>query len=86
MCRCSKRLEFDGALWCASDGVIDIHALLSGYLKAPPAGARRFAITAGLRAVRVTVRAWISRWITETESVKVKVLVNASGAWANVDC
>ena len=30
MCRCSKQAEFDGAVWCASDGIVDIHALLSG--------------------------------------------------------
>ena len=25
-----KEAEFDGAVWCATDGIIDIHALLSG--------------------------------------------------------
>ena len=34
MCPVLKEAEFDGAVWCASDGIIDIHALLSGYLKA----------------------------------------------------
>src|SRR5574341_493512 len=29
-----QQAEFDGAAWCGSDGVLDIHALLSGYLKA----------------------------------------------------
>src|SRR3970040_360394 len=29
-----KEAEFEGAVWCGSDGVVDIHALLSGYLKA----------------------------------------------------
>ena len=28
-----EKAHFDGALWCATDGVIDIHGLLLGYLK-----------------------------------------------------
>jgi glycine/D-amino acid oxidase-like deaminating enzyme len=32
-----KEAEFEGAVWCDTDGIIDIHALLSGYLKAATA-------------------------------------------------
>src|SRR5574342_173071 len=36
-----RETEFNGAVWCGSDGVVDIHALLSGYLKAATHGGAR---------------------------------------------
>jgi D-arginine dehydrogenase len=75
--------DFDGAVWCASDGIIDIHALLSGYLK-----------TAASRGVRIrydcrveTIRAVNGRGfevVTNHETSRANAIVNASGAWANV--
>ena len=32
-----KGADFDGGVWCPTDGVVDIHALLTGYLKAAQA-------------------------------------------------
>src|SRR5215470_17535096 len=46
-----KDAEFDGAVWCATDGVIDIHALLSGYLKAATANGARIRYDAKVQAI-----------------------------------
>ncbi|MBM2803328.1 MAG: FAD-binding oxidoreductase [Deltaproteobacteria bacterium] len=77
-----KQAEFDGALWCGTDGIVDIHALLSGYL--------RYAVSKGAE-IRYNCRVQAVRQVsgqielaTNTGVVKAKVLVNASGAWANV--
>ncbi|HJX10825.1 MAG TPA: FAD-dependent oxidoreductase, partial [Candidatus Binatia bacterium] len=76
-----KEAEFDGAAWCGTDGVLDIHALLSGYLKAASAkgariryGSKVWSIDAAEDGLTVVVNG---------ETVKARVVVNASGAWAN---
>ena len=77
-----KQAEFDGALWCATDGIVDIHALLSGYLKyAANKGAE---IRYNCRVHAVNQVGGHLELATNTGAVKAKVLVNASGAWANV--
>lgn len=78
-----KEAEFDGALWCASDGVVDIHALLSGYLKFAASRGAQIRYNAVLRAVRRRPGADIELE-TADGVVSCKVLVNAGGAWANV--
>lgn len=78
-----RRSEFDGAAWCASDGIIDIHALLSGYLKGATRKGARVRYNTRVRAVRGTSGQGIEV-VTESETIKANVLVNASGAWANV--
>jgi len=70
-----------GGVWCPSDGVIDIHGLLHGYLKEAAArGAEirfsekiRRVITRGKRVVAVQ---------TETQEFEADILVDAAGAWA----
>lgn len=74
--------EFEGAAWCASDGIIDIHALLSGYLKAATGKGARVRYNSQVRMIHVTNRG--VEIVTENKTIKAKVLVNASGAWANV--
>jgi D-arginine dehydrogenase len=74
--------EFDGAVWCATDGIIDIHALLSGYLKAAAEKGMRVRYGNAVQAIHspnnngweITINA---------ETIKTEILVNASGAWAN---
>jgi D-arginine dehydrogenase len=74
--------EFDGAVWCATDGTIDIHALLSGYLKAATNRGARVQYGSAVEAVqRAAANGFEVR--THKETIKTKVLVNASGAWAN---
>ncbi len=71
----------DGALWCVSDGVIDIHALLSGYLKtAQGAGA---VIRYGATVNEVRVRHGRVQGVATAQGFfAADVVVNAAGPWA----
>jgi D-arginine dehydrogenase len=73
--------SFDGAAWCATDGITDIHALLSGYLKAAAARGAKFRYGAGVRAVKR--QGPLFQVVTEGSAVQTRTVVNASGAWAN---
>lgn len=77
-----RETEFDRAVFTASDGVVDIHALLWRYLGAARAGGVRLA--AGVRVEAVEVEAGRVRAVRTTRGrVACRVLVNAAGAWAN---
>jgi D-arginine dehydrogenase len=73
--------EFDGAVWCASDGVLDIHALLSGYLKAAAHGGARIRYGSAVEAIHQ--RGDGLELVSGGEVIRTKVLINAAGAWAN---
>lgn len=73
--------EFDGAAWCGADGVLDIHALLSGYLKAAAAKGARIRYGGAVRSIRAAEDGLIVA--VKGETIKAKVVVNACGAWAN---
>jgi D-arginine dehydrogenase len=75
--------QFEGAIWCASDGIIDIHALLSGYLKAAAGAGARIRYHAKVQSVR-NAGGDAVEIVTDGETVRAKILVNASGAWANL--
>jgi D-arginine dehydrogenase len=77
-----KDAEFEGAVWCATDGIIDIHALLSGYLKAATAKGARIRYGAKVQAIQAGGSNGLSV-VTDEETIKTKMLVNAGGAWAN---
>ena len=81
--RLLNEAEFDGALWSASDGVVDIHALLSGYLKFAVSRGAQVRYNAAVRGVRARHGADI-QLDTDEGVISGKVLVNASGAWANL--
>jgi D-arginine dehydrogenase len=72
---------FDGAVWCATDGTIDIHALLSGYLKAAASRGARVRYGSAVQAIHPAGSGLELR--VNGDIIKTKVLVNASGAWAN---
>lgn len=74
--------EFDGAVWCATDGTIDIHALLSGYLKAAASRGARVRYGSAVKAIRAGAFGGLELHVNG-EIIKTNVLVNASGAWAN---
>jgi D-arginine dehydrogenase len=74
--------EFKGAVWCATDGTIDIHALLSGYLKAATNHGARVHYGSAVEAIRGAAANGFEV-VTRKETIKTKVLINASGAWAN---
>jgi D-arginine dehydrogenase len=78
-----RQAEFAGALWCAGDGIVDIHALLSGYLKYAASKGAEVRYNASVRAVRKVSN---GDFVVESDgaNISTKVLVNASGAWANV--
>lgn len=75
--------QFEGALWCATDGIVDIHSLLSGYLKAASSGGARIRYNARVQAVR-HLGGDALEVVTDGETFRGNVLVNASGAWANI--
>ncbi len=74
--------EFDGAVWCATDGIIDIHALLSGYLKSATAKGARIRYGSRLMAIE-RPQAGVLEVVTQEERIRTKALINAAGAWAN---
>lgn len=76
------RGEFDGALWCGSDGIVDIHALLSGYLRAAVNQGARVEYNHTVRELRkLTSSGW--EVVTDDGRFNTRVVVNAAGAWAN---
>ena len=76
-----KEAEFDGAAWCGTDGVLDIHALLSGYLKATAAKGARIRYGSKVQSINAAEDALTV--VVNGEPISAKVVVNASGAWAN---
>ena len=77
-----RQAEFDGAAWCGTDGIVDIHALLSGYLKYAAGNGAEIRYNGAVRSVR---RAGASGFEISTDAGEfgARVLVNAAGAWAN---
>jgi D-arginine dehydrogenase len=74
--------DFEGAVWCESDGVIDIHALLAGYLKAAAVRGAQTRYGATVRSIRA-IGGRGFEITTDDETISAEVLVNAAGAWAN---
>jgi D-arginine dehydrogenase len=73
--------EFDGAAWCGTDGIIDIHALLGGYVKSATAAGAKIKYGAAVRAIKRQASEFTIT--TDKDSVRSRVVVNAAGAWAN---
>jgi len=78
-----RQAEFDGAIWCASDGIVDIHALLSGYLKAAASKGAKVRYNRKVQAIRAASGGGVEI-VTDGETIEAGAVVNASGAWANV--
>ncbi len=77
-----QEAEFDGAAWCGTDGIVDIHALLSGYLKYAAIRGVQIRYNSAVQAVK-SVHG-VVELTTSSGVIETKTLVNASGAWANV--
>lgn len=77
-----EQAEFDGAVWCATDGIIDIHALLSGYLKGAQSHGARIRYSAKVQAIRGEGGHGVEV-VTDGETIKTDAIINAGGAWAN---
>jgi D-arginine dehydrogenase len=69
------------AFWNPHDGVVDIHALLQGYLSAARRGGARIEYRRQVTGVRVE-RGCISAVDTTHERWATRCVVNAGGAWA----
>jgi glycine/D-amino acid oxidase-like deaminating enzyme len=73
--------DFEGAVWCPSDGVVDIHALLTGYLKA--AAARGAEIRYGSLVSRIILRdGSVAAVETPDDRIEARMVINAAGPWA----
>jgi D-arginine dehydrogenase len=70
-----------GGLWCASDGVIDIHGLLQGFLRSATMRGAELKLSSKLQSVVAKEGAVVSVQ-TQNEEIPCNVLVNAGGAWA----
>jgi D-arginine dehydrogenase len=76
-----NRFEFDYALFCPTDGIVDIHALLSDLL----AEARRagFEIITDCACESLIVDGSVVRGVrTPRGEVSARIVVDAAGAWA----
>src|SRR4051794_10951360 len=74
--------RFDGAVWCATDGVVDIHALLSGYLKFAVSRGAQVRYGAAVSAIRHEGRDGFAVEINGG-AIRARTMINAAGAWAN---
>jgi glycine/D-amino acid oxidase-like deaminating enzyme len=73
--------RFDGAVWCATDGVVNIASLLSGYLQAASSLGVRIAYKTSVRQIEVA--GGRVREVTTSEGrVQTGAVVNAAGPWA----
>ncbi|HLA76235.1 MAG TPA: FAD-dependent oxidoreductase [Vicinamibacteria bacterium] len=72
---------FSGAAWCPDDGVVDIAALLQGYLQTAVRGGAR--VLTGQRVLGIAVeKGKVSGVATDQASFTTPLVVNAAGAWA----
>lgn len=74
--------NFDGAVWCPTDGVVDVHALLTGYIRAAQARGVEIRYRSPVRAVEVR-DGRVRGVITDGELVRTETVIDAAGAWAN---
>ena len=78
-----KGADFDGAVWCSTDGVVDIHALLTGYLRAAQSLGVRVRYGCSVRGVNLRGDRVVG--VVTTEGViQVETLINAAGPWAGM--
>ncbi len=71
----------DGAIWCKSDGVVDIHALLEGYLRGAEGAGVQICYGCPVRGIGVE-KGRVTSVVTEGGAIPTEVVVNAAGAWA----
>ncbi len=73
--------SFTHAFWNPYDGVVDIHALLQGYLAAARAGGTRVEYRREVRAITRDARG-VCAVETDQETIRTRCVVNAAGGWA----
>jgi len=72
---------FEGALWCPTDGVVDIHALLTSYLKAASSLGARIRYGAPVKSIDVS-GGRVTGVVAGDERIETEAVINAAGAWA----
>jgi D-arginine dehydrogenase len=70
-----------GAVWCPSDGVIDIHGLLQGFLRSATLRGAELRFSSRLMSVVVSENK-VHAVLTDSDEISCDVIINASGAWA----
>jgi D-arginine dehydrogenase len=76
-----RHVVFDAALWCPSEGVVDVHALLTHYLRAARAGG--FTLRTGCGVEDLIVEAGRVVGVeTSAGPILADVVIDATGAWA----
>ncbi len=73
--------DFEGAIWCPTDGVVDIHALLTGYLERARAGGAEILTSTKVAGI-VAERNRVTAVVTESGTIRTEAVVNAAGSWA----
>jgi D-arginine dehydrogenase len=77
----SAPVTFDLALWCPSEGVVDIHGLLTWYLQRARDGG--FALATNCRVEDLLFEAGRASGVaTSRGEIRADLVVDASGAWA----
>jgi D-arginine dehydrogenase len=76
-----KDADFEGAVWCPTDGVVDIHALLTGYLKAAQSLGARVRYRSAVEKI-VTRENRVTAVVTDEATIETEVVINAAGPWA----
>ena len=75
-----KEGDFEKALFCPSDGVVDIQAFLKGYLSLAQKAGLQFLKNA--KPLRIERKRKTFLITTQQAAIEADVLVNATGAWA----
>ena len=78
-----KDAEFDGAAWCPTDGVVDIHGLLSGYLKGITAVGIEVRYGCAVQGIDVR-EGRVTGVVTSDGMIRTEAVINAAGAWAGM--
>jgi D-arginine dehydrogenase len=74
-------VTFDAALWCPAEGVVDVHALLTHYLRV--ARSSGFTLRTGCGVTDLIVEAGRVVGVeTQAGPIRADIVIDATGAWA----
>ncbi len=74
--------DFEAAVYTASDGTVDPHALLQSYLRHAERGGARILSGSKVEEIVVDATGRVSAVRTSTHQIETPCVVNAAGAWA----
>ncbi|HEX9443505.1 MAG TPA: FAD-dependent oxidoreductase, partial [Candidatus Binatia bacterium] len=76
-----KGADFEGAVWSATDGVVDIHALLTGYLQAARSMGAVVRYRTPVRSIE-TRAGRVAGVATPEGTIRTEHVIDAAGPWA----